>query len=63
MEKQLRENARWKIVNFGRREVISFFTLVISKGEHSVFYSKQTNIDWKRGKQKESETPLKVHDS
>ena len=29
-----------KIVEFGQREVISFFTLVTNKGEHSVIYSK-----------------------
>ena len=29
-----------KIFEFGQREVISFFTLVINKGEHSIIYSK-----------------------
>jgi hypothetical protein len=45
-----------KIVEFGQREVISFFTLVTNKGEHSIIYSKYTNIDWKRGKKK-GQTP------
>ena len=29
-----------KIFEFGQREVISFFTLVTNKGEHSIIYSK-----------------------
>ena len=29
-----------KIFEFGKREVISFFTLVTNKGEHSIIYSK-----------------------
>jgi sRNA-binding regulator protein Hfq len=29
-----------KRVEFGQREVISFFTLVTNKGEHSIIYSK-----------------------
>ena len=37
-----------KIFEFGQREVISFFTLVTNKVEHSIIYSKYTNIDWKR---------------
>ena len=37
-----------QIFEFGQREVISFFTLVTNKGEHSIIYSKQANIDWKR---------------
>ena len=31
---------RKKIFEFGQREVISFFTLVTNKGEHSIIYSK-----------------------
>ena len=34
-----------KIFDFGEREVISFFTLVNNKGEHSIIYSKKTSID------------------
>ena len=34
-----------QIFDFGQSEVISFFTLVINKGEHSIFWSKETNID------------------
>jgi hypothetical protein len=33
-------NTRKKIFEFGQREVISFFTLVTNKGEHSIIYSK-----------------------
>jgi hypothetical protein len=29
-----------QIYEFGQREVISFFTLVTNKGEHSIIYSK-----------------------
>jgi hypothetical protein len=29
-----------KIFEFGQREVISFFTLVTNKGDHSIIYSK-----------------------
>jgi hypothetical protein len=29
-----------RIFEFGKREVISFFTLVTNKGEHSIIYSK-----------------------
>ena len=29
-----------KIVEFGQRKEISFFTLVTNKGEHSIIYSK-----------------------
>ena len=29
----------YKIAEFGQREVISFFTLVTNKGEHSIIYS------------------------
>jgi hypothetical protein len=29
----------------GQREVITFFTLVANKGEYSIIYSKETNID------------------
>ena len=46
-----------KIFEFGQREVISFFTLVTNKGEHSIIYS---NIDWKRA-WKKNQTPWKVH--
>ena len=36
-------------------EVISFFTLVTNKGEHSIFCSKETNIDTvERGEKKSS---------
>ena len=36
-------NTRKKIFEFGQREVISFFTLVTNKGEHSIItQSKQT---------------------
>ena len=34
-----------KIFEFGQREVISIFTLVTNKGEYSIIYSKETNID------------------
>jgi hypothetical protein len=44
-----------QIFEFGQRGVIFFFTLVTNKGEHSIIYSKQTNIDWMRG-EKESNT-------
>ena len=43
------------IFEFGQREVISFFTLVTNKGEHSIFCSKETktNIDTvERGEKK-----------
>ena len=33
-------NTRKNIFEFGQREVISFFTLVTNKGEHSIIYSK-----------------------
>ena len=33
-------NTYKKIFEFGQREVISFFTLVTNKGEHSIIYSK-----------------------
>jgi hypothetical protein len=33
-------NSYKKIFEFGQREVISFFTLVANKGEHSIIYSK-----------------------
>ena len=33
-------NTRKKIFEFGQREVISFFTLVTNKGEHSIINSK-----------------------
>jgi hypothetical protein len=29
-----------KILEFGQRDVISFFSLVTNKGEHSIIYSK-----------------------
>ena len=45
-----------KIFKFGQRDVISFFSLVINKGEHSIIHSKKTNIDWKRDTKKESNT-------
>ena len=38
-------NACKKEFDFGQREVISFFTLVANKGEYSIIYSKETNID------------------
>jgi hypothetical protein len=41
------------INTFGQRKVISFFTLVTNKGEHSIFCSKETNIDTvERGEKK-----------
>jgi hypothetical protein len=32
-----------KILEFGQREVISFFTLVTNEGEHSIVYSVDIN--------------------
>ena len=46
-----------QIFEFGQREVISFFTLVTNKGEHSIFCSKETNIDTVERGEKKSQTP------
>ena len=39
------KNTWKKEFDCGQREVISFFTLVANKGEYSIIYSKETNID------------------
>ena len=44
-----------KIFEFGQREVISFFTLVTNKGEHSIIYSKEESL------KKESNTVKGAH--
>jgi hypothetical protein len=38
--KRSMECKRKKIFEFSQREVMSFFTLVTNKGEHSIIYSK-----------------------
>jgi hypothetical protein len=37
-------NTYKKVFDFGQREVISVFTLVTNKGEHSICCSRETNI-------------------
>ena len=49
-------NTRKNYLTFGQREVISFFTLVTNKGEHSIFCSKETNIDTVERGEKKSNT-------
>ena len=45
-----------KIFEFGQREVISFFSLVTNKGEHSIFTQSKQTLTGREPAKKESNT-------